>query len=396
MDFFSDLTADNFFVNSMQQQYQLESLSYQALSKGIDLYAKKDYEGAANEFQRAINLNPNSNYSVDATKYLTQSYLKLEKSDKAIEAYRNMLKRKPDRDDLYLELGNVLYAENCFEEAVQAYQSAVDIDHSSKNQFSLAQGLMQTGKYEAAKKNFNNVIRMEPHSPHGYLGLGQTYAKEGDYKRAIEQFEKAIGKQSDYYEAYAEMGYAYADMGEIEEAQELVEFLEDKDNDLSALLHGYINKVEPPKMLLAWGTSTFRYTKSFQTPLSAMDSYFETANASKSMNVKILFNKEMDRTSVENPLNWNISRAQGSGPVQTYNFGEPIPDTEISLEPIPNFVLYDAASKTATVSFTVQQNSTADGTIDPSHIVFKFNGEDIEGIKIDSDYDAFSGFSGVA
>jgi hypothetical protein len=127
-----------------------------------------------------------------------------------------------------------------------------------------------------------------------------------------------------------------------------------------------------------------------------MDSYFETANTSKSMNIKILFNKDMDRDSVENTLNWNISRAQGSGPAQTYNFGNSIPDTEISIEPIPNFVLYDADTRTATVSFTIQQNSTADGTIDPSHIVFNFNGEDTEGIKLDSNYDEFSGFSGVA
>ncbi len=395
MDLLYGVTADDLFVNSFQQQYQMEALSNQALSKGIDLYTKKDYEGATKEFKRAINLNPTSDYSVDATKYLAQSYLKLEKTDNAIEAYQDTLKRKPDRDDLQLELGNVLYAEDRYEEAVQAYKRAVDINPSSKNLFSLAQGQMQTDQYESARETFNTVIRMEPYSAHGYLGLGQAYAKEGEYDRAMEQFEEALGKQSDYYEAYAEMGYAYADMGEIDEAQELAEFLEDKDDDLSALLNGYINKVEPPKMLLAWGTSSFRYTNSFQTPISAMDSYFETADASKSMNIKILFNKDMDRDSVENPLNWNISRAQGSGPVQTYNFGESIPDTEISIEPIPDYILYDAESKTATISFTIQQNSTADGTIDPSHIVFKFNGEDTEGIKIDSDHDEFSGFSRV-
>jgi tetratricopeptide (TPR) repeat protein len=396
MGLLDGVTADDLFVNSTQQQYQLESLSNQALSKGIDFYAKKDYTSAATQFNRAINLSPNSSYSVDATKYLAQSYLKLEKTDKAIEAYQNTLKRQPDRDDLQLELGNVLYAEDRFEEAVQAYRSAVSINPSSKNQFSLAQGLMQTGKFEAARETFNTVIRLEPHSAHGYLGRGQTYAKEGDYDRAIEQFEKALEKQSDYYEAYAEIGYAYADMGKIDEARELTDFLEDKDDTLSILLKGYIDKVEPPKMLFAWGTSTFRYNNSFQTPISAMDSYFETANASKSMNIKILFNKDMDRDSVENTLNWNISRAQGSGPAQTYNFGNSIPDTEISIEPIPNFVLYDADTRTATVSFTIQQNSTADGTIDPSHIVFNFNGEDTEGIKLDSNYDEFSGFSGVA
>jgi hypothetical protein len=37
-----------------------------------------------------------------------------------------------------------------------------------------------------------------------------------------------------------------------------------------------------------------------------------------------------------------------------------------------------------------------DGTIDPSHIIFKFDGMDTEGIAIDSDYDEYIGFSGVA
>jgi len=73
-----------------------------------------------------------------------------------------------------------------------------------------------------------------------------------------------------------------------------------------------------------------------------------------------------------------------------------VPDTEITLESIPDYVLYDSSTRTATVAFTLTQNDTADGTIDPSHIVFKFNGEDVYGIAMDPDHDEFSGWSGVA
>lgn len=175
----------------------------------------------------------------------------------------------------------------------------------------------------------------------------------------------------------------------------MVDYLEGKDDNLSALLDAYINKVEPPKMVLAWGSSTFRYSKTFKTSVAVLDSYLENADTSKSMNIKILFSKEMDQASVENILNWSISRAQGPGPVQSYNFGEEIPDTEVEIDPIPDSVLYNSDEKTATISFTLRQNSTADGTIDPSHIMFKFNGKDAEGNDMDSDYDEFSGFSGV-
>lgn len=392
----NSIYAESLFANSFQQQYRLENLSNQALSRGIDLYSQKNYTGAATEFQRAVNFNPNSDFSTAATKYLAQSYLKLEKTDKAIEAYQNTLKRHPDDESLQVELGNLFFSEDRFTEAVNAYQAAVNINPSSTNQYSLGQGQLKAGNSNAAKDAFNAVIRLEPESAYGYQGLGQVFAKDGDHERAIKQFEIAINKNSEYYDAYLDLGYAYADAGEIEKAKETVEFLADKDEDLSSLLDAYINKVEPPKMMLAWSTGTFRYNKTFQTPVSALDSYLQNADTSKSFNIDIQFSKDMDRKSIENILNWNISRATGPGLAKTYNFGDAIPDTEVNLSPIPDNVFYDAEKMVATVSFTIQQNSTADATIDPSHIIFKFKGKDAEGNSIDSDYDEFSGFSGVA
>lgn len=114
------------------------------------------------------------------------------------------------------------------------------------------------------------------------------------------------------------------------------------------------------------------------------------------MTMKFYFNKDMQRASVEDRFNWNISRQMGAGDGSAYNFGFQVPETEVALASYPDYVLYDSRSQTATVAFTVTQNETADGTIDPSHIVFKFNGEDANGIAMDSDHDEFSGWSGVA
>ena len=114
------------------------------------------------------------------------------------------------------------------------------------------------------------------------------------------------------------------------------------------------------------------------------------------MTMKLYFNKDMDRISVENRFNWNISRQMGAGDGSAYNFGLAIPDTEVTLPSFPDYVLYDSRTNTATVAFTVTQNETADGTIDPSHIVFKFSGTDENDITMDTDHDEFSGWSGVA
>ena len=131
------------------------------------------------------------------------------------------------------------------------------------------------------------------------------------------------------------------------------------------------------------------------TTLKSLDAYLENANTSKSFNVIFQFDKEMDRLSVEDRFNWKMSRASGSGPGEAYNFGFPTASTEISFSSFPDNVYYDADSLTAKVQFTLKQNETADGTIDPSHVEFKFSGEDKWGLSMDKDNDQFTGFSGV-
>jgi hypothetical protein len=74
----------------------------------------------------------------------------------------------------------------------------------------------------------------------------------------------------------------------------------------------------------------------------------------------------------------------------------PVPDTEITVQPIPDNIYWDETKMTATLSFRITQNSTANGTIDPSHIEFKFSGKDVYGNSMNTDFDQFMGFSGTA
>ena len=77
-----------------------------------------------------------------------------------------------------------------------------------------------------------------------------------------------------------------------------------------------------------------------------------------------------------------------------YNFGLPIPETEVNISPTPTDIYYDENKFTATVRFTVHQNAYATGTLDPSHIEFTFKGKDTDGNAMDPKYDQFMGYSG--
>jgi hypothetical protein len=165
--------------------------------------------------------------------------------------------------------------------------------------------------------------------------------------------------------------------------------------DLAATLSRYMYKVDPPKMMFAHSSSTFQFSMGQNTPLVALNSYLMNPNAAKTFFIRIQFDKQMDRDSIEDPLNWQIGRAIGQGPGQGYNLGLPISADEAKLSPVPTAVTWDEKNLTATVYFAITQNASANATIDPSHIEFKFLGHDLNGLKMNPKFDQFTGFSGV-
>jgi tetratricopeptide (TPR) repeat protein len=396
VDIFNASISDSLFAAASMQANGLETLANAALQRGIDAFMNKDYAGAVKEFKRSVGIGRNSSFAADAAQYLAMAYIQLEDPDNAIKAYKTAYQIDPSRDDIHVKLGNLYFSQEKYEDARAEYAEAVRLNPSTVNRFSLGQAYIELGRFEDAARQFDEIIRLAPDDPGGYLGLGQTYSRQEKYAEAIAQYQEAISRNPDLYGAYEQMGYTYADMGDMEKAQEMVAFLESNEQLASAdTLSRYMYKVDPPKMVFAHSSSSFPFSMGKGTPLVALNSYLMNPDASKTLTMTIQFDKAMDRESVEVPANWLISRAIGQGPGQAYNFGLGIPSTEIRIKSIPDAVTWDAENMTATVYFTIKQNASATGTIDPSHIEFKFSGKDIYGLAMNPKFDQFTGFTGV-
>ena len=390
------IDPQSMFVSAVQQSQQMEQLANTALSQGMDLYQNKKYTEAAEAFRRSVALSPTSPHAQTSADYMASAYIKTGRIDKAAEAYKTSMRLDPTSDAPVVKLANLYFAEGRHQEALMQYEKAVRLNPSANNYFSLGQTHLAMGQYHQAESAFSRVQRMEPGSPNGSYGLGQAYNKLERYDDAVLQFEAAIEKDDSFFSAHAELGYTYADMGRMDEAQELVAFLEENDADLADTLSRYMYKVDPPQIMFASSSSTFPKSLPMRTPVAALDSYLANANAVQTFTMEFQFSKKMDRESVESLYNWSITRANGDSLTEKYNFGFSLPDTEVIPKAYPEHVYYDYKNLTAKLTFSVQQNATADGTIDPSHISFKFSGEDIYGNKMNADCDEYSGFSGVA
>ena len=376
------------------QQTGMDELSQYALTNAINYYQDGDYKTAVKEFRRSIALSPYSSNAVDTYNYMAAAYLQLDDAKNAEKAYESALRLDPQREDIHLEMGNLYFSQGEYEKAEKSYRSAVRIYPSAETYYSLAHCCLGAGKLNEAETYFNKVISLEPKSGNGQYGLGMTYAKQENYEMAIEQFERAMELNPDLEDARAELGYVLADAGRIEEATEQAQILEDNESDLSTLLYAYIYEVQKPQMITAY-QGNFNWNLPMRTSIVALDNYLKTANETQYFSVSFKFNKDMDAASVQNPLNWTITRSEGYGP-EAYNFGLQRSENDIDISRIPTSILYDADTRTAEVTFAIQQNDQADGVIDTSHIEFTFNGVDSFGLEMNSEANSFSRFNGFA
>jgi len=401
MDVFS-VTSDSLFTLSSQQTAQKENTALRALNTGLEQFSAKQYDLAITSFQRSISMAPTADSALNAYDYMARAQLTQGNTQAAIDTYNKALKIAPNRDDMHVQLGKIFTTEGRVDDALAQYELAVKYNPSSANRYALGQGSLGAGRYNEAIQQFEIVRQQGPKEPFGDFGLGQVYARKGDLDAAIDAFKNAISLQHDYLDAYSEMGYAYADNGQVNLANEVIttlNTLSPSDATLAASLSQYLYEKTQPKMTAAYASELFTpflVSQGPKTSLSAMSSYLANSGDEQTFSMVFQFDKSMDQNSVQNVFNWNIARASGTGRGDGYNYDMTLPSTEVTLPSTPLAVYYSQSELTATVLFKVSQNATADGTLDPSHINFTFNGKDAVGLSMDKSADMYSGFSGFA
>jgi tetratricopeptide (TPR) repeat protein len=396
MSLISASSIDSLFSVTMTQASQLDGLSNSSLSQGIDSFMNGDFDKAIQGFKKTIALSPQSDNAANAFIYMAQAYIKQQKGEEAIKTYQNAIKLFPSRDDFHVKLGDIYMIQNQFSDAEKEYKQAVNISPTTPlNRYSLGDLYLKTDRPDAAEIQFNKLIQLSPRDPSGYFGLGEVARSRGQYEDAVGQFEKAVAINKNFPDAYLNLGYTYADMGNTEKAYEQVDILQQMGSSLSYDLQDYMYQVANPKFVAGYSLTGFNTTSGPGTYVSDIGSSLSAPNALQSFTMNFIFSKKMDTNSVQNIANWQIGRESGANISNAYNFGMPLPSTEVNLPVMPENVVYDPKNLTAVVTFRISQNSAGDGTIDPGHIMFKFMGIDAYGKAMDPSADEYSGFSKI-
>ena len=282
------------------------------------------------------------------------------------------------------------------EEALQQYNDAIKKNPAdSEIHYALGQAYLTLEKFDQAEEQFQRVIQMSPKETAGYYALGQAYRQQGKFKEAEMQLGKALAIEQDFANAHYELGLLYAETKQIDRANEELEFLAanaGRGSDFYSNLDFTIDEHTAPRFIAAY-SAQLNLASGPGTRVSTLDNSLKTPGESKNYTISFAFDKEMDTTSVQNISNWDISRSTSTSTGGLYNWGFKTSSTEIDLSARPVNVIYDSKTLSAKVSFKVTQNASGNGTVDLSHLVFKFQGKDIYGNSMDPSADQYNRLS---
>lgn len=126
--------------------------------------------------------------------------------------------------ELYYHLGIAAKRLGQTEEAISYYQLAIEqavlplIKVGAYN--NLGNLYEAQGNLDAARSQYEMVVRLNPHLALGYYNLGLIKKQKGDFWGAIASYQTAIGLKPDYTEAYQNLGVTFFKLGQLPESIE--------------------------------------------------------------------------------------------------------------------------------------------------------------------------------
>ncbi len=129
-------------------------------------------------------------------------------------------KRKPERPEVYMELGDALQKAGRSEESATAYRLAIEKWPASAVLWArLAMPLRSLGKSQEPLEAMLKSVQADPNLPEPWYNLALLQSDLGDKKSAIDSFRKSIALDPEFADSRNGLGIALAETGQLQEAE---------------------------------------------------------------------------------------------------------------------------------------------------------------------------------
>ena len=187
-------------------------------------YVKAElYDDAIEYYQRAIKINPDSEWTSIVCHALGAIYAEIKENYEAAEATFNAgMVLDPNNVDIQLSLGDLFMAQNDLDKAIKTYCDAISVD--PLNYLTYAKtglALWEKDYLEESIVAFHKSIELNAEFEIAQNNLGVVYLDGiGDPKASLEYFKNAIEINPNYTLAYFNLARAYQVLGNKAQAAE--------------------------------------------------------------------------------------------------------------------------------------------------------------------------------
>ncbi|WP_423128807.1 tetratricopeptide repeat protein [Gaoshiqia sp. Z1-71] len=168
------------------------------VERGISYNLKDDFENSLKDLNAALELDSNNS---DALYYRAIALSRLDKVKEAIEDLNRLIDlNESDKAELFNNRGYSYMLLKDYEAALKDYNKAIELEpHYASYRFNRAYLYQDNGKNKEAIDDYNLVIELEPENYIAITNRGEAHYAIGDKKKALADFKK--GKEFDYKEA---------------------------------------------------------------------------------------------------------------------------------------------------------------------------------------------------
>ncbi len=171
--------------------------------------------------QKLISMNP---APVEAQQLLAESYQQRGQYDDATAKYKKILEQFPNQPGIHYQLGRIILIKPLTPESSEAakkeFEAELKVNPSSPAaEFMLGDLALRAQKSQEAIEHFSRATQIDAGLPQPYLGLGIAYNAEGKFADAIDSLKKFVALQPGDPAGYYQLAIAYSRMGNKEEAE---------------------------------------------------------------------------------------------------------------------------------------------------------------------------------
>ena len=172
----------------------------------------EQYDSAVELYQKALNINPDNEWSAVVAQALAAIYHQVKGNhEAAISMLQNALLLTKDKAPIYQAIADIYYDIEDLDKAIEFYNCSLDGDCNNPKAYSrLAMAYWEKDYIEKAIIYYSKAIDLDPEYDIAYNNLGVIFLDGlGDAKRALAYFENAVDINPNYVLAHFNIGRAY-------------------------------------------------------------------------------------------------------------------------------------------------------------------------------------------